>query len=76
MTQSVGEKGGDVPGRRNLWSKGAKVGAGLACVKNLKEAGGAGVKATGGRGDGDEVRGVTERGSRAVQGLRDSGLYL
>lgn len=37
MVQIVGEKGGDAIGRRNVWSKGPKVGADLACTKNLEE---------------------------------------
>lgn len=38
MTQVVGEKGEDVTGSMNLWSKNSKMGAGLACVKKLEEA--------------------------------------
>lgn len=66
MAQIVGEKGEDVTGRRDLWSQGPSVGAGLICVKNHEEACGAGVKETKACGNGDEVREVMERWSRAV----------
>lgn len=69
MVQIEGEKGGDATGSSNVCSKGPKVGADLACTKNLEEAWRDGVKKTLRCGDGDEVREVMEMGHKLYRAL-------